>query len=95
MGADSKTGVRKIGWAPSGVALVSHTPYNWGKTRFNILPAYIVDGVLVALVYKGLINGEGFKFWVANTLLLRYNRFSAKRLVVVIDNASSYYLERI
>jgi hypothetical protein len=70
LGADSKTGVRKTGWAPSSVALVLHIPYNWGKTRLNILPAYTVNGVLVALVYKGLINSEGFKFWVANTLLL-------------------------
>ena len=32
---------------------------------------------------------------MANTLLLRCNRFPTKRLVVVIDNASFYYLERI
>ena len=51
--------------------------------------------MLVALVYEGLINGEGFKFWVANTLLLRCNRFPTKRSIVVIDNASFYYLERI
>jgi len=95
LGADLKTGVRKTSWAPFSIALVLHTPYNWGETRLNILPAYIVNGVLVALVYKGLINGEGFKFWVANTLLLRYNPFPAKRLVVVMDNASFYYLERI
>ena len=60
-----------------------------------MLPIYIVNGVLVALVYKGLTNSEGFKFWVANTLLLRCNRFPTKRLVVVIDNASFYHLERI
>jgi hypothetical protein len=63
--------------------------------RLNILPAYTINGVLVALVYKGLTNSEGFEFWVANTLLLRYNRFPTKRSVVVIDNASFYYLERI
>lgn len=76
LGADSKTGVRKTGWAPSSIAPVSHTPYNRGKTRLNILPAYTVDGVLAASVYKGSTNGEGFKFWVANTLLLWCNRFS-------------------
>ena len=95
LGVDLKTGVRKTGWAPCGVILVSYTPYNWGKTRLNILPAYTINGVLVALVYEGLINGEAFKFWVANTLLLRCNRFPTKRLVVVIDNASFYHSERI
>jgi len=65
-----KTGVRKTGWTPFGIILILYTPYNWGKIRLNILAAYIVNGILVALVYKGLINGEGFEFWVANTLLL-------------------------
>ena len=72
-----------------------HTLYNQGKTRLNILPAYTVDGVLVASVYKGSTNGEGFKFWVANTLLPRCNRFPAKQSVVVIDNASFHYSERM
>ena len=70
LGADLKTGVRKTSWAPSSIIPVLYIPYNRGKTRLNILPAYTVNGVLVALVYKGLINSEGFKFWVANTLLL-------------------------
>ena len=61
-GADSKTGIQKTGQAPSGVILVLHTPYNWGKMRLNILPMYIVNGILVALVYKGLMNDKGFKF---------------------------------
>jgi hypothetical protein len=95
LGADLKTGVRKTGWAPYSITLVLYTPYNWGKIRLNILPTYIVDGVLVTLVYKGSINSKGFKFWVANTLLLRCNRFPIKRLVVVINNASFHHLERI
>ena len=94
-GADLKTGVWKTGWAPSGVVPVSHTPYNRGETRLNILPAYTVDGVLAASVYKGSTNGEGFEFWVANILLPRCNRFPAERLIVVIDNASFHYLERM
>ena len=62
LGADSKTGIRKTGWAPSGVISVLHTPYNRGEMRLNILPAYTVNSILIASVYKGLINGEGFKF---------------------------------
>ena len=88
-------GVRKTSQAPCGIALVSYTLYNQDKTRLNMLPAYTINGILVALVYKGLINSKGFKFWVANTLLLQYNRFPIKQLVVIIDNASFYHLERI
>ena len=92
---DLKIGIRKLGQAPFSIILVLQTPYNQGKRRLNILPIYTINGVLVALVYKGLINSKGFKFQIANTLLLRYNRFPAKRLVVVIDNASFHYLERM
>ena len=56
---------------------------------------YTINGVLVTLIYEGLTNSEGFEFQVVNTLLLQCNRFPIKRLVVVIDNASFYYLERI
>jgi len=59
------------------------------------LPAYIINSVLIALVYEGSTNGEGFKFWVANTLLPRCNRFPAKRSIVVINNASFHHLERM
>ena len=62
LGVDLKTGVQKTSWAPYSITLVLHTPYNQGKIRLNILPTYTVDGVLVASVYEGLINGEGFKF---------------------------------
>ena len=85
----------KTSQTPNSVIPVLYPLYNWGEIRLNILPVYTVDGVLAASVYKGLINSEGFKFQVANTLLLRYNRFPTKQLVVVIDNASFYYLERI
>jgi len=70
LGINLKTGVRKTGWAPCGITLVLYTLYNRGETRLNILPAYIVNSILVALVYKSLIKGESFKFWVVNTLLL-------------------------
>ena len=88
-------GIQKTGWAPFSVAPILYTLYNQGKTRLNILPAYTVNSILVALVYKGLINSEGFKFWVANTLLPQCNYFPTKQLVVVINNASFYHSERI
>jgi hypothetical protein len=59
---DLKIGIWKTGWAPYSIVLVLYTLYNWGKIRLNILPIYIVDGILVALVYKGSINSKGFKF---------------------------------
>jgi hypothetical protein len=62
LGIDLKMGIWKTDWAPCSVIPVSHILYNWGEMRLNILPIYIIDGILVALVYKGLINSKGFKF---------------------------------
>jgi len=59
---NSKTGVWKLGWAPSSITLVLRTLYNWGKRRLNILPVYTINSILVVLVYKGLINSKGFEF---------------------------------
>jgi len=59
LGIDLKIGIQKTGWAPSGIALVLYTLYNQNKIRLNILPAYIIDSILVT---KGLTNSEGFKF---------------------------------
>jgi len=59
---NNSAGPNGLSWAPFSITPVSYTLYNWGKIRLNILPIYIVNSVLAALVYKGLINSEGFKF---------------------------------
>jgi len=78
-----------------GVMLVLYTLYNYGKQRVNILPAYTVNGVLVLLVYTSLINLEGYNYWIKYVLLPYCNPYPAPRLVVVMDNASFYYLAYI
>ena len=42
--------------------LILYTLYNRGEQRLNILPAYTVDGILVLLVYSGLINADGYNY---------------------------------
>ena len=51
--------------------------------------------MLVLLVYSGLINIEGYNYWIKHFLLPYCNPYLALRLVVVIDNASFYYLPYI
>jgi len=77
---------------PVGTTPILYTLYNRSKQRVNILPAYTVDGILVLLVYSGLINAEGYNYWIEHYLLPYYNPYLALRLVVVIDNASFHYL---
>ena len=61
-GVDLKMGIQKTGQAFNSIIPVLYTLYNLGETKLNILPIYIVNSVLVALVYEGLINSKGFKF---------------------------------
>ena len=51
--------------------------------------------MLVLLVYSGLINMEGYDYWIKHYLLLCYNPYLALRLIVIIDNISFYHLGRI
>ena len=94
-GADLKTGIRKASWSLVEVTLVLYTLYNYSKQRVNILPAYTINGMLVLLVYTGLINLEGYDYWIKHVLLPYYNPYPALRLVVIIDNASFHYLAYI
>ena len=61
-GIDLKTGIQKTSWASYNIISVSYTLYNWGEIKLNILLIYIINSVLIALVYKSLINNKGFKF---------------------------------
>ena len=90
--ADSKTGIQKASQLLVGVILVLYILYNSSKPRVNILPIYTFNSVLISLVYSGLINAEGYNYQIKHVLLPYYNPYLALRLVVVIDNASFYYL---
>jgi len=74
-----------------GVTPVLRTPYNRGKQRVNILPAYTVNGVLVSLVYTGSTNSEGYNYWIKHVLLPHCNPYPVLRLIVVMDNTSFHY----
>jgi len=51
-----------------------------------------VNGILVLLIYSGLINAEGYNYWIEYYLLPCCNPYPALRLVVIMDNISFYYL---
>jgi len=75
--------------------LILYTLYNRDKQRVNILPTYTINGIPVLLVYSGLINAEGYNYWIKYYLLPYCNPYPALRLVVVIDNISFYHLGQI
>jgi hypothetical protein len=58
-GLDNRDGARRTGWAPRGQEAVVESAFTRG-TRWHMLPALTVHGVLDLLVYEGHTDTERF-----------------------------------
>ena len=91
-GCDFLVGRRKKGWAPRGVTPVLVEPFGRGK-RWQILPAYTQDGVLVAHIFEGSTNAETFESFILEVLNACADWESTP--VLVMDNASIHRSRRV
>lgn len=92
-GCDKLIGFRKTGWSPFGVTPIQVAKLHRGQ-RYQILPAYTQDGILLSRVYPGATEGDIFEDFIEQ-LLPHCNPFPNPRSVVVMDNASFHRTERI
>lgn len=92
-GCDKKAGERRMGWAPSGKTPVKINALNRDK-RYQILPAYTVDGILLARIYTGSTDAAWFEDFVEQ-LLHHCGKWPEPRSVLVMDNASWHNKERL
>jgi transposase len=92
-GCDKRIGFRRTGWSPLGVTPVQIAQFRRGQ-RFQILPAYSQDGVLLARVFQGPTNSDVFEDFIEQ-LLPHCGRWPQPHSVLVMDNASFHYTERI
>ena len=92
-GCDNREGNRKMGWAPIGVAPIQVAQFRRGK-RYQILPAYTQDGLILAYVYEGSTDSSIFEAFVERLLPL-CGRWPEPRSVLVMDNASIHHSERV
>jgi hypothetical protein len=86
-------GFRRTGWAPLSVAPVHVSKFHRGQ-RYQILPAYSQDGILLARVFKGSTDGDVFEDFLER-LLPHCGRWPEPKSVLVIDNASFHRTERV
>lgn len=93
-GADRRIGFRKTAWSPVGTVPVQRQALSRGE-RYQILPAYTLDGILTASIYKGATNLSTFEFFLEHKLLPKCGRFPAKNSVIVMDNASFHHSEKV
>ena len=92
-GCDKRIGFRRTGWSPLGTTPVQVARYR-REQRWQILPAYTQDGILLSRVFQGSTDGSVFEDYIEQ-LLQHCDRWPEPRSVLVMDNASFHHTERI
>jgi transposase len=92
-GCDKLIGFRKTGWSPFGVTPIQIAKLHRGR-RYQILPAYSQDGILLSRVFQGTTEGDIFEDFIEQ-LLPHCGRWPEPKSVIVMDNASFHRTEKI
>lgn len=92
-GCDKRIGFRRTGWSPLGVTPMQVSRFHCDE-RYQILPAYAQDGIMLSRVFRGSTDATMFKDFIEQ-LLRHCGRWSEPKPVLVMDNASFHHSERI
>jgi hypothetical protein len=92
-GCDKRIGFRRTGWSPLGVAPVQVAQVHRDR-RYQILPAYTQDGVLLSRVFQGTTDSALYEDFIEQ-LLHHCGQWPEPRSVLVMDNASFHRSDRI
>lgn len=92
-GCDKQIRYRRTGWAPLEVTPVQVAKFHRGQ-RYQILPVYCQDGVLLSRVFRGSTDAPIFEDFIEQ-LLHHCGRWPEPKSVLVMDNASFHHSERI
>ena len=76
-----------------GVAPVQVAKFHRGQ-RYQILPAYAQDGILLSRVFRGSTDAVIFQDFIGQ-LLQHCGRWPEPKSVLIMDNASFHHSERI
>jgi transposase len=93
-GCGSSAGHRRTGWSPIGIESCVFERLQSGD-RWNILPAYSIDGLLAFDLYQANTDSQGFDHWIEHNLLPNCGQFPGPKSVVVMDNARFHHSPRI
>lgn len=66
-GCDKRIGFRRTGWSPLGTTPVQIARYR-REQRWQILPAYTQDGILLSRVFQGSTDGSVFEDYIEQLL---------------------------
>ena len=92
-GCDKRVGNRRTGWSPLGVTPVQVSKFHRGQ-RYQILPAYTQDGILLSRIFKGSTDAVFFESFIEQ-LLQHCGRWPEPKSVIIMDNASFHHSGRV
>jgi transposase len=92
-GCDKRIGFRRTGWSPLGVAPVQISRFHRGQ-RYQILPAYAQDGIVLSRVFQGSTDASVFEEFIEQ-LLQHCGKWPEPKSVLIMDNASFHHTDRI
>lgn len=92
-GCDKRVGFRRTGWSPLGTTPVQIARYQ-REWRYQVLPAYTQDGVLLFRVFQGTTDSTVFEDYIEQ-LLHHCRPYPEPNSVLVMDNATFHHTERI
>jgi transposase len=92
-GCDKRVGFRRTGWSPLGITPVQIAQFQREK-RYQILPAYTQDGIILARVFQGSTDSEVFEDFMQQLLPL-CGRWPEPKSVIIMDNASFHHTDRV
>jgi transposase len=92
-GCDKRIGFRPTGWSPLGVTPIQIARFQ-REQRYQILPAYTQDGVILARVFQGSTDSTVFEDFIEQLLPL-CGKWPEPKSVLVMDNASFHHTKRI
>ncbi|KAJ5340390.1 hypothetical protein N7541_009514 [Penicillium brevicompactum] len=92
-GCDKRIGFRRTGWSPLGTAPIQVSKFHRDQ-RYQILPAYAHDGIVLSRVFKGSTDASVFEDFIEQ-LLQHCGKWPEQKSVLVMDNASFHHSGRI
>ena len=92
-GCDKRIGIRRTGWSPLGITPVQVSKFHRHQ-RYQILPAYTQDGILLCRVFQGATDASFFEGFIEE-LLHHCGKYLAPKSVLVMDNVSFHHSEKL
>lgn len=92
-GCDKRAGFRRTGWSPLGTSPSQVAQFNRDQ-RYQILPAYAQDGIIMCRIFKGSTDASFFEDFIEE-LLHHCGKWPEPKSVIIMDNASFHHSDKL